>query len=115
MESTQTMMKKCARVMENDPRVRSTEDPISPKQIELIFLKWCGPPAGNPHWCALLAKLLAKVTLISCRMVREESFTSLAKLGSGKVESFTIELISRVCLVKTPKCMGSLARSQTSK
>jgi hypothetical protein len=51
-------------------------------------------------------------------MVREEYFTSLAKLGSGKVESFTTELISRVCSVKTlktPKCMGSLARSQTSK
>jgi hypothetical protein len=36
-------------------------------------------------------------------MVREESFTSLAKLGSGKVESFTTELISRVCSVKTLK------------
>jgi hypothetical protein len=36
-------------------------------------------------------------------MVREESLTSLAKLGSGKVESFTIELISRVCSVKTLK------------
>jgi hypothetical protein len=49
--------------------------------------------------------------------VREESFTSLAKLGSGKVVSFTSELISWVCSVKTlktPKCMGSLARSQTS-
>jgi hypothetical protein len=36
-------------------------------------------------------------------MVREECFTSLAKLGSGKVESFTTELISRVCSVKTLK------------
>jgi hypothetical protein len=36
-------------------------------------------------------------------MVREESFTSLAKLGSGKVESFTTKLISRVCSVKTLK------------
>jgi hypothetical protein len=36
-------------------------------------------------------------------MVREESFTSLTKLGSGKVESFTTELISRVCSVKTLK------------
>jgi hypothetical protein len=36
-------------------------------------------------------------------MVREESFTSLDKLGSGKVESFTIDLISRVCSVKTLK------------
>jgi hypothetical protein len=36
-------------------------------------------------------------------MVREEYFTSLAKLGSGKVESFNIELISRVCSVKTLK------------
>jgi hypothetical protein len=36
-------------------------------------------------------------------MVREESFTSLAKLGSGKVGSFTTELISRVCSVKTLK------------
>jgi hypothetical protein len=36
-------------------------------------------------------------------MVREEYFTSLDKLGSGKVESFTIELISRVCSVKTLK------------
>jgi hypothetical protein len=51
-------------------------------------------------------------------MVMEEFFTSLAKLGSGKVGSFTIELISRVYSVKTlktPKCMGSLARIQTSK
>jgi hypothetical protein len=39
-------------------------------------------------------------------MVREESFTSLAKLGSRKVESFTNELISRVCSVKTPKYHG---------
>jgi hypothetical protein len=36
-------------------------------------------------------------------MVREESFTSLAKFGSGKVESFTTEMISRVCSVKTLK------------
>jgi hypothetical protein len=36
-------------------------------------------------------------------MAREESFTSLAKLGSGKVGSFTTELLSRVCSVKTLK------------
>jgi hypothetical protein len=36
-------------------------------------------------------------------MVREESFTSLAKLGSGKVESFTTELISRVCSSQNPQ------------
>jgi hypothetical protein len=36
-------------------------------------------------------------------MVRVESFTTLAKLGSGKVESFTTVLISRVYLVKTLK------------
>jgi hypothetical protein len=48
-------------------------------------------------------------------MVREEYFTSLANLGSGKVESFTTKLTSRVCLVKTlktPKCMGSLAKAR---
>jgi hypothetical protein len=51
-------------------------------------------------------------------MVMEDYFTSLAKLGSGKVEYFITDLISRVFSVKTlktPKCMGSLARSQTSK
>jgi hypothetical protein len=42
-------------------------------------------------------------------MVREEYFTSLAKLGSGKVKYFTTELFSRVCSVqtlKTPKYHG---------
>jgi hypothetical protein len=51
-------------------------------------------------------------------MVREEYFTSLANLGSGKAGYFTPKLFSRVFSVKTlktPKCMGSLARSQTSK
>jgi hypothetical protein len=36
-------------------------------------------------------------------MVRVESFTTLAKLGSGIEESFTSLLISRVCLLKTLK------------
>jgi hypothetical protein len=36
-------------------------------------------------------------------MVRVESFTTLAKLGSGTEESFTSLLISRVCLLKTLK------------
>ena len=36
-------------------------------------------------------------------MVREEYFNSLAKLGSRKVEPFMIEMISRVCSVKTLK------------
>jgi len=51
-------------------------------------------------------------------MVREEYFTSLAKLGSRKEKSFTTELISRVYSVKTlktPESMGSLTRIHTSK
>jgi hypothetical protein len=36
-------------------------------------------------------------------VAREEYFTSLAKLGSIKMGSFTTELISRVCSVKTLK------------
>jgi hypothetical protein len=36
-------------------------------------------------------------------MVRVQYFTTLAKLGSGKVESFTTVLISKVYLVKTLK------------
>jgi hypothetical protein len=36
-------------------------------------------------------------------MVRGGYFTSLAKIGSVKVEYFTTNLILRVCLVKTLK------------
>jgi hypothetical protein len=43
------IQQKGARVMENDPGVRSSEVPVSPKQIKLVFLNWCAPPAGNPH------------------------------------------------------------------
>jgi hypothetical protein len=38
-------------------------------------------------------------------MTRVESFTTLAKIGSGKEESFTSVLIFRVCLVKTLKTL----------
>jgi hypothetical protein len=58
------MMQKGDRVMGNDLGLRSTEYPVSPKKIELVFLNWCTQPAGNPHRCAPLDKLMAKVTLI---------------------------------------------------
>jgi len=47
-------------------------------------------------------------------MVREEYFTSLAMLGSGKVGYFTTKLISRVCSVKTlktPKYHGLFSKT----
>jgi hypothetical protein len=43
-------------------------------------------------------------------MVRVESFTTLAKLGSGTEEYFTFVLISRVYSVKTPSTSSFLAK-----
>jgi hypothetical protein len=60
---------------------------------------------GNPPTVHPSSQIVAENGSELNRMVRVESFTTLAKLGPGKEVSFTSVLISRVCLVKTLKTL----------
>jgi hypothetical protein len=65
------------------------------KENRILSPHWCAQPAGKPFNCALLAQMTLNESRLN-RMVREESFTSLAKLGPGTEGSFTSLLVSRV-------------------
>jgi hypothetical protein len=106
--------KKIALEMANSPKPRSLQDPIPWSPIELPFLKQCAPLCRKPFTITPYFKTNCSNRYELDRMVRVESFTTLAKLGQGKEESFTSVLISRVCLVKTLKTLKLPEHEDTS-
>jgi hypothetical protein len=61
------------------------------------------PLAGNPPSYALLLPWMEDGTCSCCRMVWVEYCIPETKLGTREVGSFTTELSSRVCILKTLK------------
>ena len=90
--------------MTNNPKTSSIS------WIKSFFLQWCTPVAENPQGYVLLLPWIIDGTYSYCRMVWVEYCIPETKLGSSEVESFTTELISRVCILKTLKTVCSRAQ-----
>jgi hypothetical protein len=83
--------------------IKSPQD-LPPKgQIKLSLTEQCTLSTENPQQMCLSSPKMHQLELNWNRMVRDEYFTSFAKLGPGTEGYFTSFLISRVYSVKTLK------------
>jgi hypothetical protein len=74
------------------------------KLLDRIFLlSMVHPLAENPQGYVLLLPWMVDGTCSCCRMVWVEYCIPETKLGTSEVGYFTIELFSRVCILKTLK------------